>query len=370
MGAEVILVESRSRPRAPAAGSTLDSVTRASVDFVQTNKRAVTLDLKHPEGLSLLKELVQVSDVVIDNFSTGVMERLGLGYDTLRALRPDIVMLSMGAFGRTGPLRDARGFNSGVNLFSGVAAATGYPDGRPRLLGCFLPDTWAGFCAFLAILGALYHRKRTGQGQYIDYSMAEACLQLAPNIFIDFTLNEREPAFLGNRDPLRAPQGVYRCRGWDAWVAASVSTDGEWRRLCEALGRRDLADDSRFATSQGRRDHHDEIDSHIGRWAKLHTARQAAELLQGAGVTAGPVLNTKDVLNEPHLKARRTVAYVDHPEVGRKRLVAIPWRIGGLAPIRYRHAPDVGQDNDFVFQEVLGLTEPEMSHREKTGALS
>ena len=134
--------------------------------------------------------------------------------------------------------------------------------------------------------------------------------------------------------------------------------------------RQDLADDSRFATSQGRRDHHDEIDSHIGRWAKLHTARQAAELLQGAGVTAGPVLNTKEVLNEPHLKARRTVAYVDHPEVGRKRLVAIPWRIGGLAPIRYRHAPDVGQDNDFVFQEVLGLTEPEMSHREKTGALS
>ena len=369
MGADDILVESRQRPRL-RAGSSSDPAALAIFNLLHTNKRSITIDLKHPEGVALIKELVRISDVVVDNFSTGVVERLGLGYDDLRQVRPDIIMLSLGAFGRSGPMKDLVGLHSAVNLFCGVAAATGYSDGRPRILGNMMPDPWTGAHAFLAILMALYHRERTGQGQYIDQSMAEAFMQLVPNVFLDFTLNGREPQFMGNRDPVRAPQGVYRCRGWDAWVAISVTSDPEWRALCSVIGRAELAEDPRFATAEQRRGHHDEMDALIGEWSRRLTSREAARLLQAAGVPAGPTLNTMELLNEPHLKARRTVAYVDHPEVGRRRIVGIPWRIGGVPPVRYRHTPSKGHDNGHVLQEVLGLSEAEIRRLEAAGALS
>ena len=369
MGAEVILVENPERPRY-RAGPPSDPVNVAAFELVHMNKRSIAVDLKHTEGVALVRDLVRISDVVVDNFKTGVMERLGLGYEEIRQSRPDIVMLSLGAFGRTGPMKHMGGLHSSANLSSGVAATTGYENGRPRILGCQLPDPWSGMYCFIAILMALHQLKVTGQGQYIDASMTEAFMQLVPKAFIDFTLNAREPAFLGNRDRRRVPQGVYRCRGWDSWVAISVSTDEEWKALCGALGKPDLCEDPRFVTVAQRQRYHDEIDATITAWSRRRTPRSAASLLQLAGVPAGPVLNTRDLLNEPHLKARRTIVSVDQLKGGRRRLVGIPWRIGGVAPVRYRYTPAQGQDNYWVLQEMLGRSPDEMQRLDSAGALS
>ena len=373
MGAEVINVENSRRPgirsMSPFAYDRPSLTTAAYFNSLNTNKRSLTVDLKTSEGLNLIRDLVRVSDVVIDNFGTGVMERLGVGYEQLRQIKPDICMLSLGAFGRTGPLKDYTGYHSAVSFFSGVSAVTGYREGRPRIMGAFLPDIWAGAQAFRAIVTALHQRRSTGQGQYIDASMVEVFMQLIPDAIMNYTMNGQEPARRGNRDALRAPQGVYRCRGWDAWVAVSVGAEEEWQALCAALDSPELARDPRFATRKARHRHHDELDAIITRWSRRHTHREAARLFQGKGVPAVPCLNPRDLLMEPHLRKRRMVVFIDHPDAGRRRYIGIPWAVSGLPPVRYRHAPAPGQDNPHVVRKLLGLPESTERRLRKAGAL-
>lgn len=362
MGAEVILIESRrrtsgTRENPPFAGGEPDLNTSSRFNLISCNKLSCTLDLTTSQGIELVKELAKVSDVMVDNFSTGTMEKLGLGYPVLKELKPDIIVLSVGAFGRAGPLKNYVGFHSAVNLFSGVADTTGYIGGHPRLLGAILPDPLSGAYSALAILEALHHRSKTGEGQYIDMSMAEVMTSLIPEAIADYTMNGREPEKIGNRDRCKSPHGVYRCLGEDKWLAISVSNEDEWQALCHATNHSEWLLDPRFSDEAKRRENQNELDKLIGEWTRTRTPYEAMEILQKAGVPAGPSLNAQELLEDPHLKERGFVVSADHPRAGRKPMCGLPWKISSLREIEYKHAPLMGQHNNYVLYNLLGITE-------------
>ena len=243
LGAEVILIESSKRAfqrvTPPFAHGRPGVNTGARFNTMNNNKIGCTLNLKSPEGIDLAKRLVGISDVVVENFSTGTMEKLGLAYPALKKIKSDLIYLSASAFGRTGSWKDYAGYHSSVNAFSGVAQVTGYAGGPPRLLGAVLPDTIGGIYITFALMLALLHRQRTGAGGYIDFSMLEGMMTLIPQPILDYTMNAREWTRVGNRDALKAPHGIYRCRGDDRWLAISVATQAEWQSLCAVAGRID-----------------------------------------------------------------------------------------------------------------------------------
>lgn len=364
-GADVIQIESRkritTRGSPPFAYGQRGLNMSAAYNLTGANKRSCTLNLATPQGVELFKELVRISDVVIENYATRTMPNLGLTYETLRQSNPGIIMLSLSAFGRTGPMSDYVGLHSAVNLFSGVGGVAGYgPEDRPRILGSVLPDTLAGTAACLAILESLYYRNRTGKGQYIDIAMSETFINLIPGAVAEYTRNGRELSPLGNRDPGRAPNGVYRSKGTDNWVAVAITTEEEWRALCGVLGRPELADDPRFVNAASRWRNQDELDSIITQWTRRHSHYGAMHLMQAAGVPAGASLNPKDLLNDPHLRARHRIVRTDHPEAGRRRMLGMAWDAGEVPRPKYAPAPCIGQHTDDILMELLGLSDQEL----------
>ena len=363
LGAEVVMVERHDRVTTrglpPFAGGLTDVNRSAGYNLANTNKLSCTLDLAKPEGVALAKQLISISDVMMENFSTGAIDRLGLGYDVARRLRPDIIYLSMGAFGRTGPMKGAVGLHSVVNAFSGLAAATGYPGGHPRILGGILPDLLsAAYCA-MAVLQSLHHRSRTGEGQYLDIAMTELLATLIPEAVADYSMNGREAERVGNRDKLKAPHNVYRCRGEQKWVAISVSNDEEWGALCRAMEHLEWTRDARFSDQGNRWKHQDELDLLIESWTRERDARDLMVTLQDAGVPAAQAVDSGELLRDPQLAARGFVVEVDHPEAGVRPMGTTSWQISGSAPLEPRHAPLLGQHNGYVLGELLDLPERE-----------
>ena len=365
MGADVITVESTkrltTRNSPPYARNRPGLNTSALYNALGPNKRSCTLNLTTPQGLELFKGLVRVSDIVVENFATRTMPKLGLAYDTLRQLNPGIIMLSISGFGRSGPMKDYVAMHSAVNLFSGVATVTGYgPEDKPRILGAIVPDPLSGTAGCLAILEALYYRDRTGRGQHIDLSMSEVFTNLIPEAVVAYSRNGRHQAPLGNRDPYKAPHGVYRCKGPDHWVAISVSTDQQWQAFCTVLGQPELAQNSRFADAASRWRHQDELDTIITWWTRRQTHYKAMHVLQAAGVPAGAATDAKDLLNDPHLRARKRIVQTDHPEAGRHRMLGMPWDVGEVPRLKYRPAPCMGQHTNEVLRELLGISDKEI----------
>jgi crotonobetainyl-CoA:carnitine CoA-transferase CaiB-like acyl-CoA transferase len=364
MGAEVILVETRghdvSRIFQPFAYGRQTSNTSGLFNTLGTNKFGITINMRTAKGVSLARKLARVSDIVVENFATGTMDKMGMGYEELRRQRPDLIMLSLGGFGRSGEMKSFGALHSGVNMVSGLAAITGYPGGRPRIMGSYLPDSLSGLYGCMAILEALYNRQITGQGSYIDLSMSEVLTQFLPEAIFDYSVNGRESRLIGNRDRVHAPQGTYPCKRRDTWVSISITSRGEWVALCHALGCPDMADDPGLVTAANRQAHHDELDTIITNWTSRYLRDDAVRLLQEAGVPAGPSATPKDLLNSPHLKARGFVQTVSHPEAGRRRMFGLPWRISNMAPTRLRRAPLLGEHTAQVLQNLLGMTEQEV----------
>ena len=371
MGAEVILVETRGRPlmrdNPPYAYGNRTPNTSGSFNHLNCNKLSVTLNLEKSEGVAIARRLVGLGDVVLDNFSTGTMEKLGLGYQELRKLRPDLIMLSLGGFGRSGEMASYSALHSGVNLVSGLAMVTGYPGGRSRIMGSTFPDVYSGLYSSVVVLEALHAREHVGEGQYIDLSMSETLTHLIPEAVFDYEVNRREPELLGNRDRVHAPQGVYRCRGWDAWVAISIRTDEEWQALCSVLKRPDLARDHDLATTERRRARHDELDTLISAWTRSRSREEAVQKLQRARVPAGASFNAKDLLNDPHLNSRGFVRRIGHPKAGRRRMLTVPWRISDMPEVQVHHAPLEGEHTHQILEDLLGFSEVEVQRltREK-----
>ena len=360
MGAEVIVVESHerlsNRMRPPFADG-IQGVNRSGgFQSCYRNKLGCTLNLRTDKGRDIVLELARISDVVADNYSTGTMEKLGLGYQDLVNVRSDIIMVSLGAVGRTGPQKNIVGLHSVILMFSGLAAITGYPQGHPRVVGSVFPDPVSGAYSVFAVLLALFRRSKTGHGQYIDAAMTEAMMTLMPEAIIDYTLNHREPERVGNRDPAKAPHGVYRCKGDDAWVAISVGSDDQWKALCDAVGHSEWADDPRFSDCLVRWRHQEELDALVQLWTRERLPDEAMGHLQGTGVPAGSSLSAAGILSDSHLRQREFVVEVDHPEVGRRSMGNVPWKISDLPSVEQLHAPLFGQHNQYVLCELLGYS--------------
>ena len=373
LGAEVILVETRQRLTTrdwPPFAEAVPGVNRSGgFNTLNTGKLGCTLNLRHPEGSELARHLISISDVVVENFSTGTMERMGLDYDSVRRIRPDVIYLSLSAFGSTGPMKDLAGFHSVINLFSGLAAITGHPGAHPRILGGIFPDAFSGCYCILALLEALYHRSKTGEGQYIDVAMTETLVTLLPEAIMDYTLNGQEAERVGNRDLIKIPHDVYRCKGDQKWVAISVDGDAGWEALGAAMGRSELSQDVRFATAGARRENQEALDGIIASWTLDREPWEVTETLQAAGIAAAPVLDCAEVLQDPHLNERGFVGWADHPETGRRPMGTVSWSINGGRRTEYQPAPLLGEHNEHIFCRLLDLPQEELERLIEAGVI-
>ncbi len=365
MGAEVIKVESlmdidhfRRAESAVVFGS-----ARAAADCfnsLNVNKLSITLNLKTVEGVALAKRLVRISDVVVDNFKAGIMDRLGLGYTVLREIKPDIIMLSASSHGATGPERGYIGYAVTMGALGGMSEVTGNEGGPPSVIRSsadFRPGTAAAF----AILAALNYREDTGEGQFIDFSAREALSCPIGELIMDYTMNGRVRTRCGNRDDIMAPHNCYRCSGEDKWVSIAVATDAEWHGLCRAMDKPEMANDIRFADQLERWKHQGEIDRIIEEWTVKHTHYKVTEMLQREGVAASPSFSNEDMFNDPHCRARECFVPVEHPEEGRMYVVAPPWKLSDTPARAVKAAPLLGEHNGYVLGELLGMSQQEIS---------
>jgi len=375
LGAEVIRVESATHlcttRRIPPFADNQPGVNRAGY-YNQYNqgKRSITLNLHHPEGLAIAHELVRLCDVVTENFSAGVIERMGLGYETLSKLRPDLIMLSISGFGRSGPYQALAGYGPAVSALSGFVAVTGYEDNDPQLLGVSYADPSAGVLAAAAIVAALINRDRTGRGMYIDQSLLEPALALVAEGLLEFTMTGLEPRRIGNHDPLLAPHNCYKTRG-DAnqWVTIAVETQAQWRSLCRIMGNEPLADDPRFCDAAMRKRNEADLDEIVTAWTSARDRWDITRSLQDAGVCAFPSMSNKDLAHDPHLRERGFLIANEHPEVGRRLHLGIPWTINGEPGEISTAAPLLGADTYAVLTELLGLDSDQIERLRTAGAL-
>lgn len=375
-GAEVIKIETIKRPD-PSRGTKMGNAARRDYPedrpapdawnrVARFNERhlgniGITLDLASAEGKSHFRELVRQSDILIENFSPRVMASLGVPYEQLCEVRPDLIMLSMPGFGCGGEWGDYISFGFTLELIGGLAALTGYDLGDAYLSGVVLPDFVAAQHGAGALLSALHVRNKTGSGCHIELSQLESMLCLVGEQFVETQQTGRAPRPLGNRHAVHAPHGCYPTNQGDAWVTIAVTSEQEWRALCEVVGEPALAGDPRFAVREARKLHEAELDARIGDWTQLHDKFEVAHMLQNAGVAAAPVMDARDQLGDPHVAARDMLVTVDHSSAGPRVYAGSPWRISGFDPAVYRPAPLLGEHNDFVFGEKLGLSAPEIN---------
>lgn len=365
MGADVIKVESNLRPDLTRSNfRPSETGINLSAEFAALNygKRSCTLNMTKQKARDLVKEIVKMCDVVTENFGGPVLNRWGLGYSDLKEVKPDIILYSGSGFGRTGPYKDIPAFAGIVEAFGGLVALNGYPGGEPSPMATRgYADMLAAQHGAFAILAALHHRSETGEGQHIDLSMTEVVAAFLPEAIMDFTMNGRVHVPQGNRDLVMAPHGCYRCRGDDEWVTIAVSSDEDWRALCEATGNPQWAEDGRFADILSRQRNGEELDVLIQEWTVNHSHYEVAELLQEAGVMAAPSLKVEEGLLDPQLTDRGFFKDIDHPGIGPIRLAGLPWRLNDVPPGLYIHCPDLGEHNEYVFKELLHLTDDEIA---------
>ncbi|HEY78750.1 MAG TPA: CoA transferase [Dehalococcoidia bacterium] len=362
-GAEVIKVQ----PLLPEEAE--DAFSRGYYSTWNRNKLGITLNLNKGEGVAIAKKLVAISDAVVENFTPRVMANWGLDYESLKRIKPDLIMLSMSTMGSTGPQRDYVGFGPTVHAFSGMTYLTSLPGKPPMGPGYAHADHVAGLVAALAMLGALEYRRRTGEGQYIDVSQVEAMASLLGDAVLEYTADGRSPEPMGNRSAEAAPHGIYRCRGDDRWCAIAVFNDEEWCRFCRVLGDPSWSEDSRFATSARRLENADELDGWVERWTIQHTAEEVMNRLQAAGIAAGVVQDARDLVNDPQLRSRGFFVELGHPELGKTVSDAVPIRLSRTQARYRRAAPTAGQDNDYVFRDLLGMSAGDITALRKQGVI-
>ena len=376
-GAEVIRIESHERPDVvrlyvPPWDPRRGTEPTMSPWFTDWNagKKFVALDLTKAEAVTIARRLVARSDVVVDNYSSGVLDKLGLGYGELSKANPRIVMLSTTGYGASGPYRGYVTWGPNIEAASGLASLSGFPHRDLTITQFAYPDAISALHGLVAVLAALDHRRRSGRGQWIEIAQIEATAAMLGPLLMERSATGREPSRLGNRSRNAAPQGCYRCLGEDRWCAISVAGDENWRALCAVIGRLDLAADERFSTLSGRLEHADLIDREIEAWTCKRDAFDVMEALQNAGIAAGVAQNVEDLYRrDPQLAARGFFETIEHLTRGRVVASGVPLGLTATPGSSGRSGARVGEDNDYVLSEVLEMTREEIDRAIACGAV-
>lgn len=365
LGAEVIRIESRQRPdimRRTSVHARADEpdTLNYSAHFYSLNysKKSCALNLTKPEAVRIARELVRVSDIVVDNFTSGVMKRRGLDYETLREINPGIIAISITGMGQTGPESLYLSYAQTTHAFTGLTSITGYEGGLPQSPGAYWGDHISAYTATFAVIAALLQRRSTGIGQYIDLSMSEAVMSTLPELFMPFTINGESKKPRGNRNERVAPHGCYRCKGDDSWVAIAVDNDREWRTFCKALGNPAWVCAGKFDTPASRLQNQNELDKYIERWTRKHTPQEVMNILQKVGIAAGVSCDLERLTSDPHLHRRGFFLRRQHPKGGEGLQMRPPWKLSGN-PFQYYPPPGIGEHSRYVLCDLLGMTQHE-----------
>jgi crotonobetainyl-CoA:carnitine CoA-transferase CaiB-like acyl-CoA transferase len=376
MDAEVIKVEDTRhfdwwRGSLSMAPPEMQPIERASVfNTANRGKLGVTLDLSNPRGIEIVKRLVNVSDILIENYSAGVIERFGLGYSILSAINPRLIMVSMPSFGSEGPDREARGYGNTVEAMAGVTGLAGYHDSPQRYtLSNALGDPVGGLHGVLALLAAIYERERTGRGQHIEIAQVEAAIPLIAGAILEYQLTGREPVARGNRHPRHAPHGIYRCASEHAWIALAAESDEQWRAVTRALGLEKIAEDPRFTSAERRKDNEDALDAEVGLALALLNLDDAVAKLSAAGVYAAAVNSAPAVMADEQIQARGYFVPIERAIVGTHLYPGAVARLAATPLHADRPAPLLGEHNHAVLGGLLKMSAAEISELERAGII-
>ncbi len=371
-GAEVIKVESNNALSVVGGPASATARGLGQRHNWNAGKLSISLNMKTPQGIDIAKRLAAVSDVVAENFSGRVMPSWGMDYESIRAINPGIIMLSMSGFGRTGPWKDRVSYGQTLQAWSGFTQLTGFPDADPSGPASAYSDATGGMAGAQAVLLALMHRARTGRGQWLDVSQFESLSSLLDTLVLDMSVNG--PAAVSERTGNRmahgggAPHGAYRCLGEDRWVVITIFTDEEWRASANVMGNPEWADEPRFATCEARERNADALDACVESWTIRHTAEDVMGMLQAAGVAAGVVQTGEDLSRDPQLKERGFFRRVPDHQGEYRTIESAPYKLSRTPGNVTRGAPAFAADMTYVLRELLGMTDEEVEDCAIAGA--
>lgn len=359
-GAEVIKIQSEKTAKGAESNLTV------YFNNWNRNKRSITLDLSHPEAREIVFKLVSISDVVIENFSPRVMFNWGLNYEQLKKVKPDLIMVSLSAMGQTGPWKDFVAFGQTIQALSGMTFLSSFSQDSPMGIGYAYADVISGLYAAMTVLAGLQYRDQTGEGQYIDLSEFEAFCTLLGPTYMDLSIHHQGILPKGNRsdDLIAAPYGCYPCSGEDRWCVIAIFNERQWETFCQVMGNPDWTQEERFSTIAKRKENSEGLDELIGQWTIRRKAEEVVTLLQKKGIPSGIVQNAEDLAKDPQLIERKYFIPLSHPILGETISDAQPFRFKNYFTGYKGHwkaAPLLGQDNQYVFRELLGFSEKELS---------
>ncbi len=372
LGADVIRIETTLAPdlvRFLTGTDGVVGINRSGVfHAINTSRRSVALNLALPEAREIARKIIKRSDFVTENFTVGNMAKYGLGYEDLVKIKPDIIMLSGTPLGQDGPFARTVGFGPTTQAFAGLCHITGYPDSFPCGIGGTWPDFAVGAGMVFFLLAALHHRDRTGEGQYLDLSMAEMVTTMMPEAMMDFLMNGRDQGAVGNRDESMAPHGVFPVSGDDKWVAIAIAADDEFAKLCEVLGVSSMASDPKFARLSGRLANLDELEREIAARTRNFDRDELVAKLRERDLAVGPVYSTPELVNDPAFAESGMLVKLMHAEVGERVVPGIPVRFGAI-DLDYRGAPMIGENTGQVLTDLLGYSSEEIARLKEAKVL-
>jgi len=365
MGAEVIKIESGKRPdigrRLPPFNNDKPGLNRSG-RFQKRNrgKLSITLNLTKPEGIELVKKIIKKSDILTENFSRRVMKEFELEYEAVKKLNESIIYLSLSAFGNDGPYKDFVAYGPNQSGLCGLGSFFGYKDGPPINMGVALGDPTAGLYGAVALLAALYHRKKTGKGQSIDLSQTEILTCVTSQALMDYSMNKRVAVPEGNSDPFMAPHGFFPCKGDDQWVSIAIGNENEWQAFCNAVGNPEWCLQEKFSSCKGRLENEAELNQQVTSWTNKFDKLEVMEIFQQAHVAAMPIFDGREIINNEHLKERGFLAAIKHPEVGKHIMHGLSMKLSKSSG-QIKRAPLLGEHNQYVFGDLLGLGNDEIA---------
>lgn len=331
------------------------------------NKRSITLNLKQPQGKEIFLSLIKQADVVVENYRPGTMERLGLGYETLQEINPRLVYAAISGFGYTGPYSQRAAYDGVVQAMGGMMSITGSESGRPTRVGPSIGDLAAGLFGTIGILAALESRHQTGRGQMVDVAMLDSQVALLENAIARYLVTGEVPRPAGNRHSSIVPFEPFQTSDGEVMVAAG--NDALWRKLCQAIGRPELADDPRFITNPLRNQHYDQLKPQLEAVFATRSIAEWLEILEQAGVPNGPINSVDQVIKDPQVLAREMIVDIEHPVAGKVTMPGIPIRLSATPGSIRTPAPVLGQSTAEILQELLGYSEQQIAELKDKGVV-